>query len=206
VLPSHALASLVSHLPQLQHVDLSGTQADDLTLASLGSHCPRLASLNVRGTTTSQRGLALLSIRSPSTGKASCPALVHLNILDTEVIPFAVYEVITNHPLLREVEYESFEEVLRCFTVMNDALGEWDNGNLRKLNFVNCHGSLLTTLQHCNKIFPSLDSMSILQSDLTRSCLDRFTSTSTWCLCSTSWATNSHSSAWKSSSLLMWRR
>ena len=33
VLPSHALASLVSHLPQLQHVDLSGTQADDLTLA-----------------------------------------------------------------------------------------------------------------------------------------------------------------------------
>ena len=33
VLPSHALASLVSHLPQLQHVNLSGTQADDLTLA-----------------------------------------------------------------------------------------------------------------------------------------------------------------------------
>ena len=29
----------------------------------------------------------------------------------TQVIPFAVYEVITNHPLLREVEYESFEEV-----------------------------------------------------------------------------------------------
>ena len=33
VLPSHALASLVSHLPQLRHVDISGTQADDLTLA-----------------------------------------------------------------------------------------------------------------------------------------------------------------------------
>ena len=30
-------------------------------------------------------------------------------------------------------------QVLRCFTVMNDALGEWDNSNLRKLNFVNCH-------------------------------------------------------------------
>ena len=28
-----------------------------------------------------------------------------------QVIPFAVYEVVTNHPLLREVEYESFEEV-----------------------------------------------------------------------------------------------
>ena len=80
------------------------------------------------------------------------------------MIPFAVYEVITNHPLLREVEYESFEEVglseskieriyflvkkktlkvqvLRCFTVMNDALGEWENSNLRRLNFVNCHVS-----------------------------------------------------------------
>ena len=30
-------------------------------------------------------------------------------------------------------------QVLRCFTVMNDALGEWENGNLRRLNFVNCH-------------------------------------------------------------------
>ena len=66
----------------------------------------------------------------------------------TKVIPFAVYEVITNHPLLREVEYESFEEVgklsnqkwrkdvemnptvqgSRCFAMMNNALGkknEW---------------------------------------------------------------------------------
>ena len=31
-----------------------------------------------------------------------------------QVIPFAVYEVVTNHPLLREVEYESFEEVASC--------------------------------------------------------------------------------------------
>ena len=31
----------------------------------------------------------------------------------------------------------------------------------------------------------------------------RFTSTSTWCLCSISWATNSHSSAWKSILLVM---
>jgi len=172
VLPSHVLASLVSHLPQLQHLDLSRTQADDLTLASLGANCPRLASLNVHGTIVSQRGLALLSKRSSITGKPSCPALVHLNLLDTAVIPFAVYEVVTNHPLLREVEYESFEEVLRCFTVMNDALGEWDNSSLRRLNFVNCHGGLLETLQHCSKVFPSLDSLSILQSDLTRSCLD----------------------------------
>ena len=34
-----------------------------------------------------------------------------------QVIPFAVYEVITNHPLLREVEYESFEEVTSCENV-----------------------------------------------------------------------------------------
>ena len=40
VLPSHALASLVSHLPLLQHLDLSATQADDLTLARYHHHQP----------------------------------------------------------------------------------------------------------------------------------------------------------------------
>ena len=45
------------------------------------------------------------------TGRVSCPLLLHLNLLNTGVIPFAVYEVIVNHGLLREVQYESFEEV-----------------------------------------------------------------------------------------------
>ena len=45
-------------------------------------------------------------------GRPACPNLVHLNLLDTAVIPYAVYEVITNHTLLREVDYESFEEVV----------------------------------------------------------------------------------------------
>ena len=55
-------------------------------------------------------GLACLS-RHTSPGLPSCPALVHLNLLDTAVIPYSVYEVIVNHPRLREVQYESFEEV-----------------------------------------------------------------------------------------------
>ena len=256
-------------------------------MISLGAHCPRLASLNVRGTTVSQRGLAQLSkrwhifngyddfsmplksqhscntdsvlTRSLSTGKPSCPALVHLNLLDTAVTPHIIV-IIDHHchhhlhhhrhcyapplavhflnridsqwispigdslstslssspfwprsfPLLStrwspttpswgrsntralrrwascqiksgermlkwtqqfraravllwwtmplakkmnddEIDYWRWKlhikimlitpnmQVLRCFTVMNDALGEWENSNLRRLNFVNCH-------------------------------------------------------------------
>jgi len=55
---------------------------------------------------------------------------------------------------------------------MNEALGEWDQSNLRRLNFVNCHAELLSTLQHCPEIFSCLESVSILQSDLTKLCLD----------------------------------
>ena len=53
----------------------------------------------------SQRNLILTNaIKNPNPAPGDKKTL-------TQVIPFAVYEVITNHPLLREVEYESFEEV-----------------------------------------------------------------------------------------------
>ena len=54
--------------------------------------------------TTGEGAAHKLTIKDPD------PALRDKKTL-TQVIPFAVYEVITNHPLLREVEYESFEEV-----------------------------------------------------------------------------------------------
>ena len=63
-------------------------------------------------------------------------------------------ECLDDNRRLSEVEYENFEwydemnqivQVLRCFTVMNDALGEWENSNLRRLNFVNCHVSFTFT-------------------------------------------------------------
>jgi len=36
-------------------------------------------------------------------------SLLHLNLVHTSVIPFAVYEFIINHTYVREILYESFE-------------------------------------------------------------------------------------------------
>ena len=52
-------------------------------------------------------------------------------------------------------------QVLRCFTVMNDALGEWENSSLRRLNFVNCHVSVFFILNcliffYCHVSFTQL--------------------------------------------------
>lgn len=156
---------------ELRLLNLKGTRIDDYALEQIGLNCPKLLSLNVANTPVSCKGLAYISEPQLS-GSYPCPQLAYLNILETDVIPYGVYEFIIYHKNIQKIDYESFNEVVKCFNAMNEAQGVQESSSLKNLIFLNCQGNFTETLQKCTQIFPSLDSISIMKSDLTKQVLD----------------------------------
>eukprot|EP00092_Neocalanus_flemingeri_P026650 GFUD01028891.1.p1 GENE.GFUD01028891.1~~GFUD01028891.1.p1 ORF type:complete len:531 (+),score=132.72 GFUD01028891.1:105-1697(+) len=156
---------------ELRLLNLQGTKIDDFALEQIGLHCPKLVSLNLANTPVSSKGLGFISEPQLS-GFHPCQHLAYLNILETDVIPFGVYEFIIYHKNIQKIEYETFDEVLKCFTTMSEAQGHQESSTLKNLNFLNCQGNFTETLEKCTKIFNSLDSISLMKSDLTKQVLD----------------------------------
>lgn len=160
------------NFPQLRLLNLQGTRIDDFALEQIGLHCPRLVSLNLANTPVSSKGISFIS-EPQLAGSHPCQNLAYLNIMQTDVIPFGVYEFIIYHKNIQKIEYENFDEVLKCFTAMNEAQGHQDESCLKNLNFLNCPGNFIETLQKSTQLFPYLDSISIMKSDLTKPILDK---------------------------------
>lgn len=159
---------------ELRLLNLQGTRIDDFALEQIGLHCPKLVSLNLANTPVSSKGLGFISEPQLS-GPHPCQQLGYLNILETDVVPSGVYQFIIYHKNIQKIEYESFEEVLKCFIAENGEEGLQKKIGLRNLNFLNCQGSVTQTLKECTQMFTALDSISMMKSDLTNHVLENIT-------------------------------
>ena len=143
---------------ELRLLNLQGTRIDDFALEQIGLHCPKLISLNVANTPVSSKGLKFISEPQLS-GSHPCQNLAYLNILETDVIPSGVYEFIIYHKNIQKIDYESFDEVIKCFTAVNEAQGLQEKSSLKNLNFLNWQGNFTESLQKCTQLFTTLDSI-----------------------------------------------
>jgi len=157
---------LLRGFPHLQVLSLRGTNISDQTIETIGEVCPKLQSLDVSNTGITEKNLDLL----PST-------LKNLNIVGTGVIPFGVYQFLRSHLGIFKVEYNDMVEVCRCMQIMIEAEGEVSNVSyLRSLTWTYCKGVYDEMLRTCSQVFPNLEYLSILRSDLYKNLLN--------CICS----------------------
>jgi len=160
-----------TNFKELRLLNIKGTRIDDFALEQIGLHCPKLVSLNLANTPVSSKGLAFISEPQLS-GPRPCQQLALLNILETNVDPSGVYEFMVYHKNIQKIDYESFEEVLKCFISENEEERLQKRIGLKNLNFLKCQGSFSQTFQKCTQIFNALDSISIMKSDLTNQVLE----------------------------------
>jgi len=160
-----------TNFKELRLLSLKGTRIDDFALEQIGLHCPKLISLNLASTPVTSQGLAFIS-EPQLCGTHPCQKLGYLNILDTQVDSQGVYEFLIYHNNIQKVEYESFEEVIKCFLVGNKTEQLQRRMELKSLTFLSCQGPFWQTFQKCTQIFASLDSISMMKCDLTNQVLE----------------------------------